>query len=135
MTDAPMPLEFNPFDLERAASVFVTHILRHLAGGSSRHDLIRSLQDFHEALVGAGNWKNVGDVLERLWVLDNPPQHEKMFDDIERWLLELRIPALRLAADQFSFNSIQKSLAKDDMMRCMENIERIRMRGKRGLFR
>ena len=126
MTDAHMEDKGDTFDLERAAEVFATQFLRHMAGGSSRYELVRSMQDLHDAMVSSENWTAIANVVTRVWRIQQMPFPESHFDQLDYWMHKMKVPAFRLAAAQFSFNPIQTRLAKEDMQTCIDNLENTR---------
>lgn len=137
MQDGQNSTEYWRFELERASKTFIVELLRHLAGGSSEHKLTVALKDFHEAMVNAKNWANIGEVISDVWLLSGDDDWgAESYDDVDYWLTRLRQPALRLAACQFTHSPLQESKATTDMIGYIKEIERIREgnRQRRALF-
>lgn len=113
------------FELDRTASIFVTQMLRHLAHGSSWIELVRSLQDFYEAMTEVADWVEIGNTIDKQWRISMPEMNADSIDTVKYWRESMIQPALRLAAAQFSHNPIQERRSKDAIMNCVDNIKRI----------
>lgn len=125
-------MTWEEYRLKQAARGFVTQLLRHLAGGSSWYELVNSFKKLDEAMtVDGASWKDLGDVLTAVWHIDPPEYVDGSHDDIQYWLDSSVKPALRMAASHFAHNPIQTHRARQDLLDCFYNIERIRDQNRR----
>lgn len=116
---------------EDRARTFVTQLLRHLAGGSSQYELTQSLMEFQEATFEVGNWGKIGDILHELWVLEREEETAETWMTTNYHIQAMMVPALRLAAGQFSYNPIQTHKAKESLVNRVNLIGEVRAENRK----